>query len=106
MKKLLALLCVAAMIFALAACGSSEPAATEAPAEEAAQTDAEEAPAEEAQSYTIGICQLMQHPALDQATEGFKQALVDALGGSVTFNEQNASGDTPTCSVACMFESG
>ena len=46
MKKLLALLCVAAMIFALAACGSSETAATEAPAEEAAQTDAEEAPAE------------------------------------------------------------
>ena len=101
MKKLLALLCVAAMIFALAACGSSQPAATEAPAEEAAQTDAEEAPAEEAQSYTIGICQLVQHPALDQATEGFKQALVDALGDSVTFNEQNASGDTPTCSVIC-----
>ncbi len=101
MKKLLALLCVAAMIFALAACGSSEPAATEAPAEEAAQADAEEAPAEEAQSYTIGICQLVQHPALDQATEGFKQALIDELGDSVTFNEQNASGDPPTCSVIC-----
>ena len=101
MKKLLALLCVAAMIFALAACGSSEPAATEAPAEEAAQSDAEEAPAEEAQSYTIGICQLVQHPALDQATEGFKQALVDALGDNVTFNEQNASGDPATCSVIC-----
>ena len=43
MKKLLALLCVAAMIFALAACGSSEPAATEAPAEEAAEAPAEEA---------------------------------------------------------------
>ncbi len=101
MKKLLALLCVAAMIFALAACGSSEPAATQAPAEEAAEAPAEEAPAEEAQSYVIGICQLVQHPALDQATEGFKQALVDALGDSVTFNEQNASGDTPTCSVIC-----
>ncbi len=101
MKKLLALLCVAAMIFALAACGSSQTAATEAPAEEAAEAPAEEAPAEEAQSFTIGICQLVQHPALDQATEGFKQALVDALGDSVTFNEQNASGDTPTCSVIC-----
>ena len=101
MKKLLALLCVAAMIFALAACGSSEPAATEAPAEEAAEAPAEETPAEEVQSFNIGICQLVQHPALDQATEGFKQALVDALGDSVTFNEQNASGDTPTCSVIC-----
>ena len=101
MKKLLALLCVAAMIFALAACGSSEPAATEAPAEEAAEAPAEEAPAEEVQSFNIGICQLVQHPALDQATEGFKQALVDALGDSVTFNEQNASGDPATCSVIC-----
>ena len=101
MKKLLALLCDAAVIFALAACGSSQPAATQAPAEEAAEAPAEEAPAEEAQSYVIGICQLVQHPALDQATEGFKQALVDALGDSVTFNEQNASGDTPTCSVIC-----
>ncbi len=54
--------------------------------------------AEEA-SYDIGICQLVQHPALDAATEGFKTALTDALGDRVTFDEQNASGDSATCST-------
>ena len=94
MKKLLSLLCVAAMIFALAACGGSQaPAATQAPAAEA--------PAEEAQVFNIGICQLVQHPALDAATQGFKDALTEKLGDSVSFNEQNASGDAATCSVIC-----
>ena len=99
MKKLLSLLCVAAMIFALAACGGSQaPAATQAPAAEA---PAAEAPAEEAQVFNIGICQLVQHPALDAATQGFKDALTEKLGDSVSFNEQNASGDAATCSVIC-----
>ena len=99
MKKLLSLLCVAAMIFALAACGGSQaPAATQAPAAEA---PAAEAPAEEAQVFNVGICQLVQHPALDAATQGFKDALTEKLGDAVSFNEQNASGDAATCSVIC-----
>ena len=93
MKKLLSLLCVAAMIFALAACGGSQAPAAEAPAAEA--------PAEEAQVFNIGICQLVQHPALDAATQGFKDALTEKLGDSVSFNEQNASGDAATCAVIC-----
>lgn len=94
MKKLLSLLCVAAMIFALAACGGSQtPAATQVPAAEA--------PAEETQNFSVGICQLVQHPALDLATQGFKDALTEKLGDSVSFNEQNASGDAATCSVIC-----
>ena len=93
MKKLLSLLCVAAMIFALAACGGSQAPAAEAPAAEA--------PAEEAQVFNVGICQLVQHPALDSATQGFKDALTEKLGDAVTFNEQNASGDAATCSVIC-----
>ena len=98
MKKLLSLLCVAAMIFALAACGGSQaPAATQAPAAEAPA----EAPAAAAQVFNVGICQLVQHPALDAATQGFKDALTEKLGDAVTFNEQNASGDAATCSVIC-----
>ena len=92
MKKLLSLLCVAAMIFALAACGGSQAPAAEAPAE---------APAAEAQVFNVGICQLVQHPALDLATQGFKDALTEKLGDAVQFNEQNASGDAATCSVIC-----
>ena len=50
-------------------------------------------------TYTVGICQSMQHPALDKATEGFKKALTDKLGDKVTFKEQNAAGDSTLCST-------
>lgn len=48
--------------------------------------------------YTVGICQLVQHPALDQATQGFKDALKAELGDDVEFDEQNASDDMSLCS--------
>lgn len=49
-------------------------------------------------TYTVGICQLAQHSALDAATKGFKDALVARLGAeNVKFDEQNASGDSVTC---------
>ena len=48
-------------------------------------------------TYTVGICQLVQHVALDAATQGFQDAIVEALGkDNVTFNYQNASGDNAT----------
>ena len=50
-------------------------------------------------SYQVGILQLVQHPALDQATQGFRDALVEKLGDKVTFDEQNASGDSSNCSI-------
>lgn len=53
----------------------------------------------EEQTYTVGICQLVQHDALDAATQGFKDALTEALGDAVTFDEQNAQGDSNTCST-------
>ena len=95
MKKLISLICVLAMVFALCACGeSSAPAAPEASAEAA------EAPAAD-QTYVVGICQLVQHPALDAATQGFKDVLTEKLGENVVFEEQNASGDPATCSLIC-----
>jgi len=48
-------------------------------------------------AYTVGICQLVQHDALDAATQGFKDALTAKLGDKVTFDVQNASGDSATC---------
>ena len=47
--------------------------------------------------YQVGICQLVQHEALDAATQGFKDKLVAELGDKVVFDEQNASGDSGTC---------
>lgn len=50
--------------------------------------------------YNIGICQLVQHEALDAATKGFKDALIEKLGeDKVNFNEQNASGESANCST-------
>lgn len=49
--------------------------------------------------YNIGICQLVQHDALDAATKGFMDALKAKLGDNVKFDLQNAAGDAPTCAT-------
>ncbi len=64
-----------------------------------ADTAAEAGGGAEAGTYTVGICQLVQHDALDAATQGFKDALTEALGDAVVFDEQNAQGDANTCST-------
>lgn len=52
--------------------------------------------------YNIGICQLVQHDALDAATKGFKDYLTEKLGADkVKFNEQNAQGDSASCATIC-----
>ena len=101
MKKILAMLLALMMVLSLAACGASEAPAEEPAEAPEAEAPAEEAPAEEApaETYTVGICQLVPHVALDAATQGFKDALVEALGDAVTFEEQNAAGDAATCAV-------
>ncbi|MCI5995606.1 MAG: ABC transporter substrate-binding protein [Blautia sp.] len=59
------------------------------------------------ETYRVGICQLVQHEALDAATKGFKDALTEKLGDKVTFDEQNASGDSATCAtIVNQFVSG
>lgn len=82
-KKITALLCAVVMVLSLAACGSNGEKA-------------------ENKHYTVGICQLVQHDALDAATKGFRDAITDALGAdNVTFDEQNAAGDSATCATIC-----
>ena len=77
MKKAVSLLLAAAMTTGLAACGSTASEST-AQTSSAAQSTAESSAAEAAGTvYQIGICQQQPHEALDQATQGFK----DALGG-------------------------
>ena len=58
------------------------------------------ASAADGDKYTIGICQLVQHEALDAATQGFIDALTEAMGDQVEILEvQNAQGDSNTCST-------
>ena len=110
MKKLAAISLVLAMTAAsLAGCGST--ANTAAPAEsEAAETPAAtteettdtaaDTVAADGKVYNIGICQLVQHEALDAATQGFQDALTELLGEeNVKFDLQNASGDSATCAT-------
>lgn len=50
--------------------------------------------------YTVGICQLLTHEAVDQAVRGFVDALDEALGkGTVAYEINDASGDTGICSL-------
>jgi len=74
MKKLISLLMALSLILGVCVCASAED-----------------------KVYNVGILQLIQHPALDQATQGFKDALTEKLGDKVVFDEGNASGDSNNC---------
>ncbi|MGO1255293.1 ABC transporter substrate-binding protein, partial [Microbacterium gubbeenense] len=57
------------------------------------------------ETMKIGVLQFVQHPALDAATEGFKEALDDA-GVDVEYDDQNAQGEVPnTNTIATTFAS-
>lgn len=99
--KLLSMILAGTMALSMAGCGSNT-AETTAAATEAVKTEAaseSKAGAASDKPYKIGICQLVQHDALDAATKGFKDALTEAFGDAVTFDEQNAQGDSNTCST-------
>ena len=100
-KKILALGLTASML-GLTACssGAAETTAAAESTEASAETSAEAASDDTV--YKIGICQLVQHPALDLATQGFKDAVTEALGEDhVEFDEQNANGDAATATTIC-----
>ena len=67
--------------------------------DKAAQDDNQGSTDGESTKYTVGICQLVQHEALDAATQGFIDALNEALPGEVEFQTKNASGDSANCST-------
>lgn len=53
----------------------------------------------EGETYKIGICQLLQHQALDAASQGFMDALTEKLGDQVEFDYQDAQGESSMCST-------
>lgn len=101
MRKVMSLMMAAAMAASLAACGSSASAGEESSsAAGTAETSTQQTASGDGTVYNIGICQLVQHEALDAATQGFKDALTEKLGeDGVKFDNQNASGDTANCST-------
>ena len=82
---------------ALTACGgSSSSTAASSTASSAASASAAAA---DGQKYTVGICQLVEHAALDAATQGFEDALTAQFGENVTVDFQNAQNDSATCAT-------
>ncbi len=60
--------------------------------------------ADTSKAYKIGITQIVSHPALDAAVEGFKEALAEKGFSNVTYDMQNAEGDmATTASIAQKF---
>ena len=82
---------------ALSACGGSSSASSAAASSTVASASV--AAASNGEKFTVGICQLVQHAALDAATQGFEDALTAAFGDNVTFDFQNAQGDSATCAT-------
>ncbi|WP_432557625.1 ABC transporter substrate-binding protein [Granulicoccus sp. GXG6511] len=58
------------------------------------------------QEYRIGVTQIVAHPSLDAAREGFKEAVEEA-GLNVTYDENNAQGEQATATaIAQKFNTG
>ena len=93
MKKVFAAVAAAVMALSATACASTK--------EESGNSGAASGSAD-GKVYNIGICQLVQHEALDAATQGFKDVLVEKLGEeNVKFDEQNANGESTNCTTIC-----
>ena len=88
LRKTMAGVLACAILATLAGCGSG-----------ASSITSDASGSAEGASYRVGVCQLMQHPALDSATQGFQDALTEAFGDAVTVDVQNASGDNSNCAT-------
>ncbi len=96
MKKIYAIILSLLIVMNFAACGTAD---TKAPTSKPASTKEKNQSDNKTEKavYHIGICQLVQHEALDAATKGFKDALTKKLGDQVVFDVQNAAGDSANC---------
>ncbi len=93
MRRFMAAAVSAAMAVGLAACGSSSSTASSSANAASAASGAS------GKTYKVGICQLVQHNALDAATKGFEDALTKEFGDNVKIDLQNAQGDSTTCAT-------
>ncbi|MEK4093919.1 MULTISPECIES: ABC transporter substrate-binding protein [unclassified Viridibacillus] len=83
--KKLAFLLFAAMLV-LAACGTKDKSDSGGSGDSGSEKSDEK-------TYKIGISQYVEHPSLNEATEGFKKAIEDS-GLKVEFKIENAQGDS------------
>jgi len=89
MKKLSFLLFGLVLLLAACSGGGSE---TSTETETESNSTGGEATTEESKTFKVGITQIVEHPSLDAATDGFKAALEES-GLDVEFVEKNAQND-------------
>ena len=92
LKKITAAIAAAALMLSATACSNSGAASDTAPA-------ADDSASADGKVYNIGIVQLVQHEALDAATQGFMDTLTEKLADNVKFDLQNANGESTNCST-------
>lgn len=92
LKKIAAAISAAALMLSATACSNSGAASDTAPA-------ADDSASADGKVYNIGIVQLVQHDALDAATQGFQDTLKEKLGDNVQFEFQNANGESTNCTT-------
>ena len=102
MKKRMISLILVVAVAAMAGCGTVGGKQSAAGKNKDTQAASER---KEKDIYKIGICQQMEHQALDSATQGFQDALIEKLGKEkVEFDYQNAQGEQTNCaSIATKF---
>ncbi len=100
--RILAVIMMIALAVSITACNTqSEPSQTDDAVKNETSATTKEGSGE---YYLVGISQLIQHEALDAATQGFKDALTAEFNDRVSFDFQNAQGDPNTCaSIANGF---
>lgn len=103
MKKVIALLLAMSMtVAAFTGCTAGQKVSEEKKTETADKTSDKKEDGDKV--YHIGIIQLVEHQALDAATEGFQKALKEKLGDKVEFDVQNAQGEETNCAtIATKF---
>ncbi len=88
MKKLLSVILASVITVSMAACSGD------------AKTEDSAAPEASSEAYKIGVVQLVEHPALDQAYTGFVDGLKEAgleEGKDFVIDYQNAQGEQANC---------
>ena len=93
LRKIMAVLMAASVAASLAGCGGSSSSGSSDSSSDSASSDS-------GKVYKIGICQQLEHEALDQATQGFEDACEEKFGkDNVTFDLQNGQGEQANCAT-------
>src|SRR5699024_9651471 len=93
MKRWLQLVIVAALsVLVLAACGGNDAANSNNATNNTGNNNEGNNNAGDGDTYVIGATQIVEHPSLDKAYEGF-QAALDEAGLNVEYDFQSAQGD-------------